>query len=171
MYHLQRIVRKGAEGQNIVRLLKLHTGQRRRSGLLAGLVLAWGVVCLRQADTASLGSFPADPIHVRPGIAMAAPGFTAGDACPLCRPDPSIPIVPLTPADADSLGRTYAAFNEAYLARMDSLLTAGAFGPPEKGESRRTAHLLTRMLTINSLHYMIDFTQTLIVNLGRYTGG
>ncbi len=139
-------------------LLKLHTGQwRRRIGLLVGLSLASGFVWLRQADTASLGSCPADPIQAHPGMAMAAPAFTAGDECPLCRPDPGVPIVPLTAADADSLGRSYAAFNEAYLARMDSLLGSGAFGPPEKGESRRTAHLLTRMLTVNSLHYMIDF--------------
>jgi len=137
---------------------KLQSGRRRgRTGLLVVLSLVSGGFWLRQAETASFGSCPRDPIQVRVSSTSTAPAYDTGDECPLCRPDPSIPIVPLTAADADSLGRTYAAFNEAYLARMDSLLTAGAFGPPEKGESRRTAHLLTRMLTINSLHYMIDF--------------
>lgn len=64
----------------------------------------------------------------------------------------------MTPADAESLGRAYATFNEALLARTDSLLQSGAFGDPERAASRRTAHLLTRILAVNSLHYMVGFS-------------
>jgi hypothetical protein len=65
--------------------------------------------------------------------------------------------VQLTPADTDSLGRVYATFNATLLARMDSLRAAGAWGDPDSREARRRAHLLSRMMAVNSLHYMIAF--------------
>jgi hypothetical protein len=40
---------------------------------------------------------------------------------------------------------------------MDSLLQAGNFGPRENREAKKSARLLTRMLAVNSLHYMIGF--------------
>ncbi len=129
-----------------------------RVGLVLLVFLAAAVLCLHAAVPSSLVSWNADPVPPRPGPTGLPPAadLPAG-ACPLCRPDPSIPIVQLGPADTDSLGRTYAAFNEALLARADSLLAAGAFGPPEKAASREAVHLLARMLAVNSLHYMIGF--------------
>jgi hypothetical protein len=76
-------------------------------------------------------------------------------ACPLCDGDPRVPVRVLTAADARAIGCAYADSNVARLTHVDSLLLAGAFGPPQSDEARRQAHLLARLLTLNAYSYMV----------------
>src|SRR5512139_206204 len=100
---------------------------RWRLALVGVVLLALGLG-LRQARTAALVPTVPDPVPPPPRSLLPRPiPVPAGQTCPLCNPDPSVRIVPLTPADAESLGRAYATFNEALVARTDSLLRAGAF--------------------------------------------
>lgn len=83
---------------------------------------------------------------------------TSAGACPLCAEDPGVPIVRLTAADADSLGRAYSKFNETLFERMDHAMRSGQLGVGgHTREARRRAHLLSRMLAVNSIHYMVQF--------------
>jgi len=98
----------------------------------------------------------ADP--VRPVSQAVAPlPADAPHTCPLCEGTPSVPIVHLTQAMADSVGRVYSGFNQALFAHLDSLYRSGEFGDPGARESRRRVHVLSRLLALNSLHYMVSF--------------
>lgn len=92
-----------------------------------------------------------------PPAAMSAAAPALGTSCPLCAEDPGAPVVRLTPADADSLGRAYSAFNEVHIARLDSLLRAGRLGDPGSAAARRDAHLLARLLTLNAYSYIARY--------------
>jgi hypothetical protein len=72
------------------------------------------------------------------------------DTCILCVEDLPVPVVPLSPAWLDSMADARARFNAAQIAQIDSLLKAGDYGPPGQKNSRRTAHLLARLTTINA---------------------
>lgn len=132
---------------------KIRFTQRAAAGFLclAGLFLGLGV-----AGSVSLERIDPVPPRTRNLGPLPLPADSAG-ACPLCREDLDLPLVRLSPADADSFGMAYSTFNQALLARVDSLLMAGSFGPPESRDAKKTAHLLARMLAVNSLHYMIGF--------------
>ena len=77
--------------------------------------------------------------------------------CALCAGEPRVPIRVLSYADARAIGAAYSDSNIVRLAFLDSLLSAGRFGPPESGRARRQAHLLARLLTLNSYSYMIRY--------------
>lgn len=132
-------------------------GARTRLAVAVLIVCASGLFLgLQRAASVSLESV--DPVPPRPHDLGPLPlEADPISGCPLCRDDLDLPIVSLTPADADSFGRAYATFNQVLLARTDSLLLAGTFGHPESRDAKRTAHLLARMLAVNSLHYMIGF--------------
>jgi hypothetical protein len=137
------------------------TGRRRPParavGFAALLVLVFAVR-LQTADTDGRTRGPlSDPVLPlqRPAPRRPLPALDGG--CPLCREDPGVPIVPLTAAAADSLGRLYSGFNQALLARVDSLLRAGSLGSPGNREARAAAHLLARLLAVTSMHYMVGF--------------
>jgi hypothetical protein len=125
---------------------------------LAAVALAGLGLAARQALTASFAFEATDPVPPRRASLPTSPlrDDPAG-GCPLCREDLDVPVVPLSAADADSFGRVYAAFNAAWLGRADSLLAAGAFGSPASREARDKAHLMARLLVVNSLHYMVGF--------------
>jgi hypothetical protein len=77
--------------------------------------------------------------------------------CPLCAADPGAPVRVLSLADAQAIGASYSDSNIVRLAYVDSLFRAGQFGPPDSGKARRQAHLLARLLTLNSYSYMIHY--------------
>jgi hypothetical protein len=58
---------------------------------------------------------------------------------------------------ADSIGRLYSSFNADLFAWLDSLYKAGHFGDPDDRESRRRVHVMSRLLALNSMHYMVGF--------------
>ena len=99
-----------------------------------------------------------DPVARRPDAISRAPDLDATQIRRFCSEDPGVPIVPITTEVADSLGSAYASFNAAMLAYVDSLLRAGALGNPKDREAQRTAHLMGRMLAVNSLHYMVGLS-------------
>ena len=78
-------------------------------------------------------------------------------ACPLCRPDPRVPLIPLSSADVYAVGRSLAESNEIQIARLDSLRRAGCFGDPASGEAREAAHLMARLSTLNAYAYVARF--------------
>ncbi|MDH3216791.1 MAG: hypothetical protein OEN01_10930 [Candidatus Krumholzibacteria bacterium] len=77
------------------------------------------------------------------------------DRCPLCAPDLKVPVVPLSAESLHSMARRHASFNARQLARIDSLLRAGYYGPPEEDEARETAHLLARISTSNAYRDLV----------------
>lgn len=96
-----------------------------------------------------------DPVAPHPGAVSRAPDYDHEQLCRLCAEDPGVPVVQITPEMADSLGNGFARFNLDMLAYVDSLLQASVFGAPESRDARHTAHLMARMLAVNSLHYMV----------------
>ena len=76
------------------------------------------------------------------------------EPCPLCRLDPTVPVVRLHGLDVDSLGFALASANESQFAHIDSLYRAGRFGAPGSGDARRNAHLLARLTTRNAYSYV-----------------
>lgn len=137
---------------------------RPRQAWRVGLgVAVWTVVALSISADESPFSVPGrlgpfavpDPVAPRPDAVSHAPDLDAAQICQLCADDPGVPVVPITSQVADSLGAAYASFNVAMLAYVDSLLQAGALGSPADRDAQRTAHLMARMLAVNSLHYMI----------------
>lgn len=86
-----------------------------------------------------------------------ASGSRAGDSdhCAICAPDLDVPVVPLSTAYLDSLARRWADRNADQIDRIDSLLRAGFYGPPEDEASRQRAHLLARLTTVNAYRDLI----------------
>ena len=85
---------------------------------------------------------------------LSAP-IPADVQCPLC--SATAPIVRLTAASVDSVGRAYAAANETMLARLDSLYRAGHFGAPGSRSARSSVLLAARLATRNAYAYVTDF--------------
>jgi hypothetical protein len=112
-----------------------------------------------RADSARVEAALVDPVSPE----LLTPSLPPLDGnpdgtCPLCSPDPGVPVVQLSATDADSLGRAYAAFNRALFERVDEAMRAGGLGAQgQTHEARRRAHLLSRMLAVNSIHYMVAF--------------
>ena len=136
----------------------------KRASVARGLtaLAALGVLALAASgpvDSAGAAASLVDPVPPdRMGSGVPPLEREKDGSCPLCREDPSVPIVQLTPSDVDSLGRAYADFNAALFARLDAEMRAGKLGaPPDSREARRRAHLLGRMLSVNSIHYMVEF--------------
>jgi hypothetical protein len=133
-----------------------------RAGVQSTRAFLFVLVALGLGSTGAKTTAPGglrDPMQPAPaslGPSPLAPPDSGGH-CSLCRDDPGAPIVPLTAAMADSLGRAFSSFNQTLLARVDSLLRAGSFGVPSSREATGKAHLLSRMLAVNSLHYMVQF--------------
>ncbi|MFQ5600679.1 MAG: hypothetical protein ACE5G2_08995 [Candidatus Krumholzibacteriia bacterium] len=140
--------------------MRTATGRTRQA--MAGVALALGLGVAAGLSSGQAGTRGgsrwdlADPAAPRDGAVSRVPPRRF-QGCALCVEDPGVPIVQLSAADADSLGRLYSRFNQSLVARMDSLFASGQFGPPRDREARRQVHLLTRMLTANSFHYMIGF--------------
>jgi hypothetical protein len=138
-------------------------GVRPWSRRWGGLIAATFVAILAHPDLHGLadGASPAPAPLADPVSPFLEPSATGrlddAGGCPLCAKDPGVPVIQMTPADADSLGRLYSTFNATLLARLDSLLSAGAWGDPASRGARRKAHLLSRMMAVNSLHYMTTF--------------
>lgn len=112
-----------------------------------------------QADSARASATLVDPVSpdlLTPDLPPL--DRNADGSCPLCAPDPGVPVVQLTAADADSLGRAYSAFNRALFERVDAAMRQGELGvEAQTREAQRRAHLLSRMLAVNSIHYMVRF--------------
>ncbi len=147
-----------------MRTMRLKSMRRAGLRLALGFGLGLGVCALvvvssLPADSAGAGAALVDPVPPERLTADLPPLSPASDGhCPLCADDPGVPVVTLTQADADSLGRAYAEFNQALLERMDVAMRGGQLGVPgHTREARRRAHLLSRMLTVNSIHYMVEF--------------
>ena len=131
-----------------------------RSLRVAATVLA-GCLAVRlstagtDAPTGGARRDPVPPARTALGPSTQASDQTSG--CALWQEDLRAPIVPLTAEMTDSLGRAFSGFNQMLLARLDSLLRAGTYGPAASREARSSVHLLARMLAVNSLHYMVRF--------------
>ena len=100
-------------------------------------------------------------------LRLGADSITATSvrACPLCRVDPAIAVVPLLESDVDALGAALARGNERALARCDSLYRAGRFGSPGTSDARRDAQLFARLVTRNAYSYIADLaTDSTIVH-------
>ena len=77
------------------------------------------------------------------------------DSCVLCAGDSRTPVVPLSPAWLDSLARSHASYNVREIARIDSLFRTGHLGSTKSSLARRSAHLLTRLTTINAYRDLV----------------
>jgi hypothetical protein len=77
------------------------------------------------------------------------------DRCPLCAPDLKVSVIPLSAASLHSMARRHTSFNARQFARIDSLLRAGCYGPPEEEKALETAHLLARISTINAYRDLV----------------
>ena len=75
-------------------------------------------------------------------------------ACALDGDSLGVPIVQLTAAWFDSILDAAADFSEAQLARIDAAYAAGRYGKPGTPTARRTAHLLSRLGTINTYRHL-----------------
>lgn len=88
--------------------------------------------------------------------AAAGPGLTApGESCPLCSGDLDLPIIRLDGGALESIAAGHAAFNERQIARIDSLLRSGVWGPPDDPQAMRRAHLLARLTLVNAYRDLV----------------
>jgi hypothetical protein len=109
------------------------------------------------SESASRQPWPSGQVDpVRP-VANALHQAPTDDACGLCNLPADSPIVTLTEAFVDSLGRVYSSFNQSLFAHLDSLYQVGHFGAPGDRASKHNALLMSRLLALNSLHYMVGF--------------
>jgi len=97
-------------------------------------------------------------------VSLPSPALAGSDLraspdgpCPLCREDLEVPVVRLTAAHLDSLAAGHAAFNERQLARIDSLLHDGTWGPPDDSQARRCAHLLAQLSLVNAYRDLVHW--------------
>ena len=134
--------------------------KRWRLALIPVLLLLTGL-CLDRAtagisdSAARRGPFGhVDPVRPVTNAVAHAP---QGETCRLCSDPPDYPIVQLTEAIVDSLGRVYSDFNQSLFAYVDSLYQEGHFGTPGKRDAKNTALMMSRLLALNSLHYMVGF--------------
>lgn len=115
---------------------------------------AVALLALFLADTTAI------PQPAATGASAAASGPTDAPVvppCRLCAEDPGVPVRRLTVQDAYAIGNAYARRNRDTLARIDSLLAAGAFGDAVGAGARDAAHRMARLLTVNAYSYMVDF--------------
>lgn len=88
------------------------------------------------------------------------PAEAGADACPLCRDDLGVPVLPLRTAWLDSLAGDIAAGNQAQIEHIDAALAAGEFGDSTAAEARDRAHLLARLTTWNAYRYLFAYAAT-----------
>jgi hypothetical protein len=68
--------------------------------------------------------------------------------------------VPLSAAWLDSLAQTHSRFNAVQIARIDSLLRTGYFGPRGHAKAKRKAHLLARIVTTNAYRDLVQLSSS-----------
>jgi hypothetical protein len=78
-------------------------------------------------------------------------------SCVLCEREPEVPVVSLRPGEVDSLLESMAAPNAAQIARIDSALQSGAYGPPESARALHQAYLVARLTTWNCYRLLARF--------------
>lgn len=109
----------------------------------------------RRLQTLALGALCAALLWPRAHAEDTSSPVAADTQCPLCHVES--PIVRLTAADVDSVGRAYSDANEAMIARLDSLYRVGRFGTPGSRDARSRVRLAARLATRNAYSYVADF--------------
>jgi len=95
-----------------------------------------------------------------PAVPAGDPGADADERCALCRRDLDVPVLRLTTAHLDSIAAGHAAFNEAQLARIDSVLRSGHWGPPDERNARECAHLMAQLTLANAYRDLVRMACT-----------
>jgi hypothetical protein len=97
------------------------------------------------------------PIPDEPNAGLGNDESVVPPPCPLCAEDPGAPVKILSLEAAQAIGAAFSDTNMARLARIDTHLKRGDYGPPESSRARKEAQMLARLLTLNAYSYMIRY--------------